>query len=81
MHTALPGTDSIPKSLPIMRTYARLQVRSPAARRRLSSASWRLTCARPRCSSGSDHLIAQAGRTPGLLKPVTVTPEPATTAC
>ncbi len=74
MHTALPGTDSIPKSLPIMRTYARLQAAFPGG-----PAPAYVGVLAPDVRAGAvqlrvDELLVQAQRETGLLKPITVTP-------
>jgi RND superfamily putative drug exporter len=74
MHTALPGASSLPKSLPIMRTYARLQAAFPGG-----PAPAYVGVLAPDVRAGAvQHsvttLIDQAAHTPGLLKPLTVTP-------
>jgi RND superfamily putative drug exporter len=72
MHTALPGTGSLPKSLPIMRTYERIQAAFPGG----SAPAWVGIEARDVRSSGVQagvaRLIARAEHTPGLLGPITV---------
>jgi uncharacterized membrane protein YdfJ with MMPL/SSD domain len=74
MHTALPGTSSLPKSLPITRTYARLQAAFPGG-----PTPAVVGVLAPDVRAGAvqrtvGELVDQAGRTPGLLKPITVTP-------
>jgi uncharacterized membrane protein YdfJ with MMPL/SSD domain len=74
MHTALPGSSSLPKSLAITRTYARLQAAFPGG-----PAPAVVGVLAPDVRSGAvgrsvTTLIAQSGHTPGLLKPITVTP-------
>jgi RND superfamily putative drug exporter len=72
MHTALPGTSSLPKSLPIMRTYERIQTAFPGG----AQPAWVGIEARnvnaPEVQAGIARLIARAGHTPGLLKPITI---------
>jgi RND superfamily putative drug exporter len=72
MHTALPSTSSLPKSLPIMRTYERIQTAFPGG----SAPAWvgieAHDVTAPSVQAGVAGLIARAGRTPGLLKPISV---------
>jgi RND superfamily putative drug exporter len=74
MRTSLPGSDAIPKSLPIMQTYARLQAAFPGGPSPAVVGVLAPDVRAPQVQRTVSSLIAQAGRTPGLLKPVTVTP-------
>src|ERR1035437_4549977 len=64
MHTALPGTGSLPRDIPIMRTYDRIQAAFPGG----SSPAVVGVQAR----AGIARLVTRAGTTPGLLRPITV---------
>ena len=71
MHTALPGTASIPRDLPIMRTYDRIQAAFPGGP---APAIVGITAPDVRAAdvqAASVALIARARETPGLLTPVT----------
>jgi RND superfamily putative drug exporter len=72
MQTALPGNSSLPRDLPIVQTYDRIQAAFPGGSTPaivgVKSADVRDHAVQAEAAS----LIARAGRTPGLLKPVSV---------
>jgi uncharacterized membrane protein YdfJ with MMPL/SSD domain len=70
MQTALPGTNTLPRQMPIMRTYERLTAAFPGGPAPgvvgIDAADVRA----PQVQAAVRSLIAAAGRTPGLLRPV-----------
>jgi RND superfamily putative drug exporter len=72
MHTALPSTSSLPKSLPIMRTYNRIQAAFPGGSAPAFVGIEARDVTAPNVQAGVARLIERAGHTPGLLKPITV---------
>ncbi len=71
LHTALPGNGSLPRDIPIVRTYDRIQAAFPGgpapAVVGLQAADVRSTGVQ----AAVNRLIARAKSTPGLLAPVT----------
>jgi uncharacterized membrane protein YdfJ with MMPL/SSD domain len=72
MHTALPGANSLPQNLPIMRTYDRIQAAFPGGPAPgvvgIEAADVRSADVQQAVA----ELIKRAGHTPGLLHPVTL---------
>jgi RND superfamily putative drug exporter len=72
MHTALPGLASLPRDLPIMRTYDRIQAAFPGgptpAVVGIEAADVRATPVQAEVN----RLIGRSARTRGLLRPVSV---------
>ncbi len=70
MHTALPGTGSLPRSIPIMRTYDRIEAAFPGGPApAVVGILARDVHARP-VQAAVSRLLAQARRTPGLHRPI-----------
>ncbi|MBV9715163.1 MAG: MMPL family transporter, partial [Solirubrobacterales bacterium] len=72
MRTALPGASSLPRDIPIVRTYDRIEAAFPGGS---SPAVVGVQATDVRASAvrgGVARLIARARTTPGLLQPITV---------
>ncbi len=73
MHTAMPGATSLPQSLPIMRTYDRIQAAFPGGPTPgivgIEAGDVRALAVQ----NAVAQLITRAGHTPGLLHPITLT--------
>jgi RND superfamily putative drug exporter len=76
LHTALPSTSSLPKSLPIMQTYQRIQAAFPGGSQPAYVGIEARNVNAPQVQAGVGRLIARAGHTPGLLKPITIEVSP-----
>jgi len=72
MRTALPGTNSLPHDLPIIRTYERIQAAFPGGSSPAVVGVQARDVRAPEVQAGVSRLIAKAGARPGLLKPVSV---------
>jgi RND superfamily putative drug exporter len=72
MHTALPGASSLPRDIPIVRTYDRIQAAFPGGSEPAYVGVQARDVRAPAVQSGIAELISQAGQTPGLLRPITV---------
>ena len=71
MHTALPGAASLPREIPIMRTYDRIQAAFPGGSSPAVVGVQAPDVRAARIQAGIARLIRRAGTTPGLLAPVT----------
>jgi RND superfamily putative drug exporter len=72
MHTSLPGTSSLPRDLPIMKTYDRIQAAFPGGPQPAVVGVEAPDVRAADVQAGITRLIVRAGQAPGLLKPVTV---------
>jgi RND superfamily putative drug exporter len=72
MHTSLPGASSLPRNLPIMKVYERFEAAFPGGQEPAVVGVVAPDVRRPDVQAGITHLIARAGHTPGLLRPVTI---------
>ncbi len=72
MQTALPGAASLPRDLPIMRTYARIQAAFPGGPTPAVVGLQAHDVRAADVQAGVDRLIQRAGQTRGLLRPVSV---------
>jgi RND superfamily putative drug exporter len=72
MHTALPGSSSLPRSLPITQTYERLQRAFPGGPTPAVVGVQARDVTAPAVQAQVRRLIARAGQTDGLLRPVSV---------
>jgi uncharacterized membrane protein YdfJ with MMPL/SSD domain len=72
MHTSLPGPSSLPRSIPIMRTYDRIQKAFPGGSQPATVGIQAQDVRTPAIQREVAQLISRAERTPGLLRPVTV---------
>ncbi len=70
MHTSLPGTSALPQNLPIMKTYDRIQAAFPGGPQPAVVGVEAADVRSAAVQAGIARLIARAGVTPGLLKPV-----------
>jgi RND superfamily putative drug exporter len=72
MHTALPGASSLPRDIPIVRTYDRIQSVFPGGPAPgIVGVQARDVRAAP-VQDGVKRLIARAGSMPGFLRPITL---------
>ncbi len=71
MHTALPGAASLPRDIPIMRTYDRIQAAFPGGSSPAVVGVQAPDVRAAQVQAGIARLIRRAGVTPGLLRPVT----------
>jgi uncharacterized membrane protein YdfJ with MMPL/SSD domain len=72
MQTALPGNSSLPRSIPIMRTYDRIQAAFPGGPTPAVVGVLASDVREPGVQNGIARLLARASATRGLLKPITV---------
>jgi RND superfamily putative drug exporter len=72
MHTSLPGASEIPRDIPIMRTYDRIQAAFPGGPTPAVVGVEARDVRAPAVQAGIAHLIARAGQTEGLLHPISV---------
>ncbi len=72
MHTSLPGASELPRSIPIVRTYDRIQKAFPGGSEPADVGIQAHDVRTPAIQAAIKDLIAKANRTPGLLRPVTV---------
>ncbi len=72
MHTSLPGASSLPRNIPIMRTYDRIQRAFPGGSEPAYVGVQAHDVRASAIQAGIAQLIAKANNTPGLLRPVTV---------
>jgi uncharacterized membrane protein YdfJ with MMPL/SSD domain len=70
MHTALPGAASLPRDIPIMRTYDRIQAAFPGGSSPAVVGVQAPEVRAAQVQAGIARLIRRAGATPGLLRPV-----------
>jgi uncharacterized membrane protein YdfJ with MMPL/SSD domain len=70
MHTSLPGASELPRDLPIMHTYERIQKAFPGGPQPAVVGVLAGDVRRPAVQKGIQELIARAGTTPGLLHPI-----------
>jgi uncharacterized membrane protein YdfJ with MMPL/SSD domain len=73
MHTSLPGNSSLPHSLAIVKTYKRIQAAFPGGPQPAIVGVQAADIRSPQVQSGVGALIARAGLTPGLLRPISTT--------
>jgi len=76
LHTINPGVAGLPRSLPIMQTYDRLEAAFPGGSEPAAVAVQAGDVRAPAVQSGIEALKAKAATTPGLGQPVTVTTNP-----
>jgi RND superfamily putative drug exporter len=79
MHTVNPGAAGLPRSLPIMQTYDRLQTAFPGGAEPAAVAVEAADVTAPAVQQGIAALKREAQTTPGLGQPVTVTNNPRNT--
>ncbi|HWF54942.1 MAG TPA: MMPL family transporter, partial [Solirubrobacteraceae bacterium] len=76
MQTALPGNASLPRSLPIVKTYDRIQAAFPGGSSPAVVGIQARDVRAAAVQGGVQRLIARARVTPGLLQPMTVAISP-----
>ncbi len=72
MHTALPGNASLPRGLPIVKTYERIQAAFPGGPAPAVVGVQAADVRAAEVQGQISRLIQRAGHTPGLLQPVSV---------
>ncbi len=72
MHTSLPGASSLPRNIPIMQTYDRIQAAFPGGSEPAYVGVQARDVRAPAVQRAVAELIGRANSTPGLLRPVTV---------
>src|ERR1035437_7247640 len=72
MHTAVPGTVSLPRDIPIVRTSDRIQAALPGGSSPAVVGVQARDVRAAQVQAGIARLITRAGTTPGLLRPITV---------
>ena len=76
MHTSLPSDSSLPHSLPIVKTYERIQHAFPGGPQPAIVGVQSVDVRSASVQSGVAALLRDASQTPGLLHPVTTTISP-----
>jgi uncharacterized membrane protein YdfJ with MMPL/SSD domain len=79
MHTINPGAAGLPRSLPIVQTYDRLQAAFPGGAEPAAVTVEAADVTAPAVQQGIAALKREAQKTPGLGQPVTVTNNPRNT--
>jgi RND superfamily putative drug exporter len=79
LHTINPGVAGLPRSLPIMQTYDRLETAFPGGSEPAAVTVQADDVRAPAVQAGIAALKAKAATTPGLGQPVTVTTNPRNT--
>ncbi|MEO6858918.1 MAG: MMPL family transporter [Solirubrobacteraceae bacterium] len=74
MHTALPGAAELPRDIPIVQTYDRIQAAFPGGSEPAYVGVQARDVRAPAVQHGIAELISRAGETPGLMQPITVQP-------
>jgi uncharacterized membrane protein YdfJ with MMPL/SSD domain len=72
MHTALPGNASLPRDLPIVKTYERIQAAFPGGPAPAVVGVQAANVRADEVQGQISRLIQRAAHTPGLLRPVSV---------
>ena len=72
MQTALPGASSLPRNIPIVRTYDRIQQAFPGGSEPAYVGIQARDVRTPQIQRAVSELIGEASRTKGLLHPITV---------
>jgi RND superfamily putative drug exporter len=72
MHTALPGASELPRDIPIVQTYDRIQAAFPGGSEPAYVGVQARDVRAPAVKHGIAELISRAGETPGLMQPITV---------
>jgi RND superfamily putative drug exporter len=76
MHTSLPGASELPRNIPIVRTYDRIQKAFPGGPEPAVVGVLAKDVRQPAVQSGIAKLIAQANTIPGLLHPISTQQSP-----
>jgi len=79
LHTINPGVAGLPRSLPIMQTYDRIEAAFPGGSEPAAVTVQADDVRAPAVQAGIEALKAKAATTPGLGQPVTVTTNPRNT--